>query len=71
MFNNEEQIVKITCTDNGVSATAEVFKHHPNGDITMILEKTMKMHFKKYNGNVWTCEMLGREYVYDNREQEK
>ena len=35
--------------------------------LTDVAEKTMKMTFKKYRGNVWICQMLGREYVYDTR----
>jgi hypothetical protein len=67
MLNNEEQVVKITCTDNGAVATGVIIKAHPNGDKTIILEKTMKLTFKKYRSNVWICQMLGREYVYDTR----
>ena len=63
----EEEIVKITCTDNGVTANGVVIKNHPNGDKTIILEKSIKMLFKQYRGSVWICEMRGREYVYDSR----
>ena len=68
---NEQEIVTITCTDTGVSSEAEIWKRHPNGDISMLLENSIKMHFKKYNGNVWTCEMIGKEFVYDIRSQKK
>ena len=47
---NEQEIVTITCTDTGVSSEAEIWKRHPNGDISMLLENSIKMHFKKYNG---------------------
>tara|TARA_X000000950_G_scaffold269582_1_gene348406 strand:- start:5119 stop:5337 length:219 start_codon:yes stop_codon:yes gene_type:complete len=65
----ELEIVKITCTDTGITSEAEIWKRHPNGDISMLIENTIKMHFKKYNGNVWTCEMIGKEFVYDIRQQ--
>lgn len=66
---NKQEMVTITCTDTGVSSEAEVWKRLPNGDIQMLLENSIKMHFKKYNGNVWTCEMIGKEFVYDLRHQ--
>jgi len=68
-MNYETQKVTIKCTDNGITSEAELWKHHPNGDITMLLENSIKMHFKKYSGNVWTCEMIGKEFVYDLRDQ--
>ena len=67
MNYQEDETVKITCTDNGNVATGVIIKDHPNGDKTIIVEKTIKMVFKKYRGNVWICEMRGREYVYDSR----
>ena len=66
---HELEMVTITCTDTGVSSEAEVWKRLPNGDIQMLLENSIKMTFKKYNGNVWTCEMIGKEFVYDLRHQ--
>ena len=45
---HEPEMVKITCTDTGITSEAEVWKRHPNGDISMLLENTIKMHFKKY-----------------------
>ncbi len=66
---HELEMVTITCTDTGVSSEAEVWKRLPNGDIQMLLENSIKMTFKKYNGNVWTCEMIGKEFVYDIRQQ--
>ena len=69
MNMNNEEIVTITCTDTGISSKAEIWKHHPNGDITMLLENSIKMHFKKYSGSVWTCDMIGKEFVYDLKKQ--
>lgn len=66
---HELEMVTITCTDTGVSSEAEVWKRLPNGDIQMLLENSIKMTFKKYSGNVWTCEMIGKEFVYDLRHQ--
>ena len=68
---HQEQKVTITCTDTGISSEAEIWKNHPNGDITMLVENSIKMHIKRYNGNVWTCEMIGKEFVYDIRAQKK
>tara|TARA_Y100000758_G_C16003880_1_gene405083 strand:+ start:57 stop:266 length:210 start_codon:yes stop_codon:yes gene_type:complete len=67
MNYQEDETVKVTCTDNGNVADGVIIKDHPNGDKTIIVEKTIKMVFKKYRGNVWICEMRGREYVYDSR----
>lgn len=63
----EEQVVKITCTDNDNVADGVIIKEHPNGDKTILIGKSIKMLFKKHKGSIWTAEMLGREYVYDTR----
>jgi len=63
----DDETVKITCTDNGNVASGVIIKEHPNGDKTIIVEKSIKMVFKKYKGSVWISNMSGREYVYDSR----
>ena len=40
---HESEMVKITCTDTGITSEAEVWKRHPNGDISMLLENSIKM----------------------------
>lgn len=67
MNYQEDETVKITCTENGNVANGVIVHHHPNGNKTIVVEKTIKMIFKKHRGSVWTCEMRGREYVYDSR----
>ena len=42
MNYEEDETVKVTCTENGNVANGVIVHHHPNGNKTIVVEKTIK-----------------------------